>query len=114
MDTKNAMPHLGTELKTYLKKYRIHQAALARKMGINYSVLMQAAKRDSLQASMLWNLSHALGHNLFADIAQHLPEHYTKTQPEVTALHEKITALEHQNELLTSQLNLLKEVMRKD
>jgi len=29
-------------------------------------------------------------------------------------LHEKITALEHQNELLTTQLNLLKEVMRKD
>jgi hypothetical protein len=55
-------------------------------MGINYSVLMQAVKRDSLQASMLWNLSHALGHNLFADIAQYLPEHYTKTQPEVTAL----------------------------
>jgi hypothetical protein len=101
-------------LKTYLKKYRIHQAVLARKTGINYSVLIKAAKRDSLQASMLWNLSHVLGHNLFADIAQHLPEHYTKTQPEVTALHEKIAALEHQNELLTSQLNLLKEVMRKD
>jgi hypothetical protein len=29
-------------------------------------------------------------------------------------LHEKIAALEQQNELLTSQLNLLKEVMGKN
>jgi len=81
---------------------------------VAFTYSLRISKRDSLQASMLWNLSHALGHNFFADIAQHLPEHYTKTQPEVTALQEKITALEHQNELLTSQLNLLKEVMRKD
>jgi hypothetical protein len=59
-------------------------------------------------------LSELLKRNLFADIARHLPEHYTKIQPEVTALHEKITALEHQNELLTTQLTLLKELMRKD
>jgi hypothetical protein len=62
----------------------------------------------------LVELSDLLKRNLFADIARHLPEHYTKTQPEVTVLQEKITALEHQNELLTSQINLLKEVMGKD
>jgi hypothetical protein len=83
-------------------------------MDINLPSVLLYEPKESIKTDCLLEICVHLKHNFFADIARHLPEHYTKTQPEVTALQEKITALEHQNELLTSQINLLKEVMGKD
>jgi transcriptional regulator with XRE-family HTH domain len=106
--------HIGKIVKAYLQQKNIAQAVVARRLNITNNMIMYYLNQPHFNTKKLVELSELLKRNLFADIAQHLPEHYTKTQPEVTALQEKITALEHQNELLTSQLNLLKELMRKD
>jgi hypothetical protein len=106
--------HIGELLHSYFEEKRIRRAALARLMDMNLRSVLLYEQKESIKTDRLLEICVHLKHNFFADIAQHLPEHYTKTQPEVTALHEKITALEHQNELLTTQLNLLKELMRKD
>jgi len=76
-------------------------------MDMNLRSVLLYEQKESIKTDRLLEICVHLKHNFFADIAQHLPEHYTKTQPEVTAL-------EHQNELLTPQLNPLKELMRKD
>jgi hypothetical protein len=76
-------------------------------IDINHRTVLLYEPKESIKTYRLLEICVHLKHNFFADIARHLPEHYTKTQPEVTAL-------EHQNELLTTRLTLLKELMRKD
>jgi len=106
--------HIGELLHSYFEEKRIRRAALARLMDMNLRSVLLYEQKESIKTARLLEICVHLKHNFFADIAQQLPEYFTKTQPEVTALHEKIAALEHQNELLTTQLNLLKEVMQKD
>jgi hypothetical protein len=83
-------------------------------MDMNLRSVLLYEQKESIKTDRLLEICVHLKHNFFADIAWHLPEHYTKTQPELDALKSQIAELQHQNELLTSQLNLLKELMRKD
>jgi hypothetical protein len=106
--------HIGELLHSYFEEKRIRRAALARLMDMNLRSVLLYEQKESIQTYRLLEICVHLKHNFFADIARHLPEHYTKTQPELDALKSQIAELQHQNELLTSQLNLLKELMRKD
>ncbi|MCZ8091275.1 MAG: hypothetical protein O9282_11630 [Flavobacterium sp.] len=91
----------------HLETKRIRRASLARKMGIMLHTLLSYQKKSSIQTNKLWELSHALEHNFFADIATQLPTSYTTTinihaenQQKIADLQSQIKALEIQNKVL--------------
>lgn len=50
----------------------INKARLSRKLGRNGSTVKGIIYRSSMQCYLLWELSVALNHNFFADLAQQL------------------------------------------
>jgi hypothetical protein len=106
-------PHCGNLLRNYFTKNRIHKAALARIININYGSLLDLEKRSSVQTRILWSLSIALKHNFFADIAQQLPESYSKPSPQEIALQQRIAELEEENKIFAAKLSLAESLLRK-
>ena len=89
------MPHIGAMLHTYMESNRIYKAALARALNRNVRTLLQYTKNHSVQAAILWEMSHALQHNFFADLAALLPASFTSNSDrEPDKREEKIAALE--------------------
>lgn len=102
------MPHIGTLLRTYMDKNRIYQAALARAVQRNYRTLIQYKNNHSLQAAIIWELSHALKHNFFADLADALPDTFTcdsdnipnEKDEQIASLQAEVVRLQQDKELL--------------
>ena len=113
MENKLIAPHTGNLLRSYFSEKRIHKAALARLLNKNYKSLLDLEKRSNIQTSILWALSHALKKNFFEDIARQLPESYASPSLLEKSQAQKIVELERENEILTNQLNMLKEVIQK-
>jgi hypothetical protein len=102
------MPHIGALLQTYFEKKRTYQAALARAIKRTPKTLYQYKKNHSLQAAILWEISHALKHNFFADLGDELPDTFSRNSDEIpnekdkqiATLQTKIDLLEQEKELL--------------
>lgn len=111
---KTTTPHIGKLLDTYYKKNRVNKAGLARVLNRNRSSVQNYEQSKSLQCSVLWNISLALQHNFFADLAAQLPSTFTTNAPDPTlALQEELEQLREENNILEGKLETLKEVMRK-
>ena len=100
----NTTIHIGQLLLNYFEKHRTRKAALARLLQVKPSAILRYEKRDSLQISILINISHALKHNFLMDIAQELPQEYTTNKPlfvekdaEIEALKKEVDTLKTQN-----------------
>ena len=106
-NTERPAPHTGEMLKALYKKRRISKAALARKINRRASTLASFAKNHTIQTAVLWELSHALKHNFFADIAAQLPAEYATNVEANTTNTDRITQLERQVELLEAEKNVL-------
>lgn len=106
-NTERPAPHTGEMLKALYKKRRIRKAALARKINRRASTLASFAKNHTIQTAVLWELSHALKHNFFADIAAQLPAEYATNVEANTTNTDRITQLERQVELLEAEKNVL-------
>lgn len=108
------MPSIGKELKAYFKKHRTRKATLSKIMGKSSNSIMRYQKQDSVTCRILWHLSLGLNHNFFADLAAQLPADFTTYAPDPTlALQEELEQLREENKLLRTQVETLKEVMRK-
>lgn len=104
-------PNIGNMLGMYFKKRDINKSSLGRKLGLKRSTVTNYEERSSLQARIIWDLSEALEHNFFADIAAQLPPTYTTIQPEFIA--QRIAQLEEENEMLKTKVETLMAVIRK-
>lgn len=107
------MPHLGQMLRHHLKTNKLYRSSLARALNRTDAAMLRYEKYPSLQARLLWELSMALKHNFFADIADQMPKGFTTEVVADTAKDDRITALEREVEILSKQLEVLKEVMRR-
>lgn len=102
------MPHIGNALQAYFERHRTYQAALARAINRKPKTLYQYKKNHSMQAAILWELSHALKHNFFADIASELPTTFTRNseaippdnEAQIANLEAELSRLQIQNDLL--------------
>ena len=75
---------------------------------------MRYQKAASLKTNILFDLSHALHHNFFADIADTLPKEYTTDAVQNTTSTDRIAALEEEVKLLkTENAALLKAIQMK-
>ena len=99
--------HIGSLIKSYIDRNKIVKAALARKVNRTDSGVLRLQKQASLQAGIILELSHALKHNFFADIAAQLPATYTTDAPVDTTDTEKIAALEQEIIILKAEKAVL-------
>lgn len=107
------MPHIGEMLNAYIVSNRIYKAALARAMNRNARTLLQYRKNHSVQAAILWEVSHALRHNFFADMAAALPPSFTsKGDGEPDIKDQRIAALEAEVLRLQQDKDLLLQLMQ--
>jgi hypothetical protein len=99
--------HIGGIIKSYIDRNKISKAALARKVNRTDNSILQLQKRASLQLGIVLELSHALKHNFFADIAAHLPATYTSDAPVDSSDKEKIAQLEQEIMILKAEKAVL-------
>jgi len=78
------MPHIGEIYKKFVRKKPFPYVWVAKYLGKNESVVVRYARRESLQAYLLWELSHVLQHNFFQDLAAQLPKEFTTNAPDPT------------------------------
>lgn len=107
----NGTLNFGALLQAYFKKNRIYKSALARKVNRSDSVIAAYQKRPSMQSAIIEELSHAMQHNFFADLADLLPDSYSKDLSKIIKKEAKITALEREIEILKAEKRVLLEVL---
>ncbi len=107
-------PHIGRVLKEYISKKRLNRGVLAKMLARSYSTVYKYQESPSMQTNILWELSTAMKHNFFMDLAAQLPPEFTTNAPDPTlALLEHIADLEEENKLLNAKLEELRAVVRK-
>lgn len=106
-------PHIGNMLKNFYVERKVNKAGLARAIVKDKSTVQTYETRSSLPCRVLWDISIAVQHNFFADLAAQLPKAYTTNVPEDTTQAQRIAQLEEENKILAGQLELLKGVMGK-
>lgn len=105
--------NFGAMLGAYFKKNRIYKSVLARKINRGDSTIVAYQKRPSIQSSIIEELSHAMKHNFFADMADLLPEAYSKDETKWIEKDTKIANLEREIEILKAEKEVLLVVLRK-
>ena len=105
--------NFGSLLQAYFKKNRIYKSALARKIKRGDSTIVAYQKRPSIQSSIIEELSHAMKHNFFADLADLLPESYSKDATKWMEKDARIAALEREIEILKAEKEVLLQAFRK-
>lgn len=105
--------HIGNLIKQYIDTNKIYKSSLARKLGVNATVVLSYQKRSNLTTNTLLNLSHALKHNFFDDIGALLPAEYSKTIPVDDSKDIKIAQLEEDLKMARAEIAVLMRVMGK-
>jgi hypothetical protein len=103
----------GELIKTYFEQKRIRRAALARLMGKSLKAVLQHEKNSTIQTRILWDLSVALKHNFFMDIAQMLPNDFSTNDAIFEEKNNRIAELEQEVAILKKEKELLLEVFKK-
>ncbi|HAT81725.1 MAG TPA: hypothetical protein DCS17_10330 [Flavobacterium sp.] len=98
---------VGNLIRKYIKKKRISKAAVARFIGKDDRTMLRYEKSVSLKSNVIMELSHAMEHNFFQDIAATLPAHYSTDAPVDTTLTDKIAALEQRILILEAEKAVL-------
>jgi plasmid maintenance system antidote protein VapI len=105
---------IGEMLKNYFTKNRIYKSALARLLHRKPDTILGYQKKASIQTAILWEISVALQHNFFADIACQLPSTYSSNAPINNMDAEKIAALEKQLMLVSAERDVLLRALKKE
>jgi hypothetical protein len=110
---RSARLNTGSMIRAKAKEKQFTMAALARLTGRKNSTVTTLLKKTSMQAYILWELSLALKHNFFADLAQQLNEAAgagaleNSEAPAKT----KIEALEKENQQLREERDMMRKVV---
>ena len=104
--------HFGHLFKSFIKSRKISKASLARKISRDDSTILYYQKHASVQIAIVWQLSHALKHNFFADIAAQLPSTYTSNVSIDNSKDLRIAQLENELAISKAKYDALAEVMK--
>ncbi len=105
--------NVGIMIAEKIKEQKIYKTDIAKKMGRQETAMIPILKRPSVQTYLLWEISEAIGHNFFHEIAEALDE---KTKDTLTngkqKEKQKIAELEKENEKLKLEVEILKEIVK--
>ena len=104
--------HMGKIIKEYIDRRKVSKAALARKIKRSDSTILEYQKSATLQVGIVLELSHALKHNFFADVAALLPATYGTSVPTDTTKDERIAQLELEVTVLKAEKAILLEAIK--
>jgi uncharacterized small protein (DUF1192 family) len=106
-------PNVGALIERVYKERRIFKSALARKLSVSPTTVLDYSKKTSMQTATLWNLSVALKHNFLKDLADQLPKEFSSYAVKDTTLQDRIIALEKENERLQAEVNILQRILER-
>ncbi|MCF6131767.1 hypothetical protein [Flavobacterium wongokense] len=109
--------HTGGMLNRWLTEKHISNPELGKLIGRIPLSVKQYRQKATLQTAVLAEICHATQHNFFSDMADKLPAHFTKNQPNTDKiLAEKdalIAQLQEENKVLKIRNEVLLEVNKK-
>lgn len=97
-------PHLGNLVAKVLKKQRISQAEVARRMDISPSTLGSYLRQQSIQFGILWKISIALKYDFLSELKAYYPP--TMPSPNNDAERERIKDLEKEIAIYRAALKI--------
>lgn len=95
--------HTGKLLSDFISKNKIKKSTLGKNINRDGVSILKYMQNSSIQTGILIELSFALQHNFFQDIANQLPNTFSGNEnknEEIETLKEEIKVLQIQNELL--------------
>ena len=104
--------HTGELLKAYFAAHRIRKSPLARHLGRRANTVLRYQKNATIQTAILWEISMALKHNFFMDIACKLPSDFTTYAPINDTNEKRIIELEDHIKILTAERDILLKAMK--
>ena len=104
-------PNTGKMLTEYFEKKRIYKAPLGRKLNLSINSILGYQKNSTIQTAILWDLSTALSHNFFMDLAVLMPKEFTTEVDLFLEKDEKIAQLEHEILILKTEKEILLKVV---
>jgi plasmid maintenance system antidote protein VapI len=100
--------HVGNMLKKLLHRKRITHAVLARRMGRNQSTVRNMVQGNTLQTYVLWELSVALNHNFFSDLAAQLN---AATEGKLEQEQTELELLKHEYQRLKEERDYMRKAL---
>lgn len=101
--------HVGKLINQVRQEKRVSYATLSRLMNRHHTGINTALKRETLQASVIWEFSLALRHNFFEDLAAELQENTdVELDSSNAATAQTIAQLETENQRLKEELHYLR------
>lgn len=99
--------HVGNLLHNHLKENRIQGETLAKMIGRTGQTVTLYKGSAEMRTGTLEDISYALEHNFFQDLANHLPREFTVNTDLNSANQELIAQLQEENKVLRIQNELL-------
>lgn len=106
-------PSTGKMLKEYIDKNRIYKSVLGRKLNLHIKSILEYQKNDTIQTAILWDISNALKHNFFMDLAVQLPKEFSTSIDLYAERDAKIAQLEHDLMIMKIERDLLLKISGK-
>ena len=103
--------HTGDLLSRYYKDLGTKKSALARDLNRRPETIYKYQKNATIQTAILWEISVALKHNFFKDIACRLPAEFTSYESVAPIETDKVVDLEQQILKLTIERDILLKAM---
>ena len=69
----NTLPHMGSLIKQRILEKKLTFAEVCRRINVKQPVINGYFEQPSLQTKIIWKISIAIEHNLFADLIENLP-----------------------------------------
>lgn len=97
-------PHLGNMIEKIIRKKRISQAEVARKMNVSPSTMANYLRQPSIQFGILWKLCIALEYDFLSELKTYYPPKIQSKNN--TAEQEKIQELEKEIAIYKTALRI--------
>ncbi|WP_293892166.1 hypothetical protein [Flavobacterium sp.] len=101
----------GKMILDYITKNKMSKTELGNKIDRRGISITNYTRTKGIHTGILLNISHAVKHNFFRDIADQLPADYTYIKPEDMTLHKEkdnlIAELQEENKVLKIQNEIL-------
>lgn len=105
----NTLPHMGELIKKRIIEKNISFSEVARRMNLSQPTISNYFHQSTLQTKVIFNISIAIEHNLFADIMQYLPQNIQNANN--TTFHDTIIQQQEQIVELSKELNIYKQIL---